>query len=364
MNLLDALAAICVHKETKEVYFVSLAMDPNAVTLHVSSNENVPATVATHLCKIRGQLKELRKVLDIPPIPPDSETSPDPNKTQLRADHEFQLQRTIYEYSYCKLRQRFVKRAPAILDRFETTTKKLQASPEDAELLHLTHWYLKHIQDLLRNDKPTNSLTDLIQTIDEMSRAWWSHLNAAGKEDILTQWDDLLCADQNRKWSLRCLLEKLFTLHHHIHTITHIAWSHRLLPFLQGQFTVVSVPASCWDISLSFSPQNILPVIFPQGEQKELPVYDELLKRLKEKLDKEEITLKKGTNLSIKAAVHAECTLLVYHLQHPIPTPYHYLGGSKLSCHGCATLFSSFNLVAESFHLPKIFTKGYNKIYL
>lgn len=240
----------------------------------------------------------------------------------------------------------------------------MQASPEDAELLHLTHWYLKHIQDLLRNDKPTNSLTDLIQTIDEMSRAWWSHLNAAGKEDILTQWDDLLCADQNRKWSLRCLLEKLFTLHHHIHTITHIAWSHRLLPFLQGQFTVVSVPASCWDISLSFSPQNILPVIFPQGEQKELPVYDELLKRLKEKLDKEEITLKKGTNLSIKAAVHAECTLLVYHLQHPIPTPYHYLGGSKLSCHGCATLFSSFNLVAESFHLPKIFTKGYNKIYL
>ena len=31
--------------------------------------------------------------------------------------------------------------------------------------------------------------------------------------------------------------------------------------------------------------------------------------------------------------------------------PYHYFGGSKLSCHGCATLFSSFNLVAESFLL-------------
>ena len=95
-----------------------------------------------------------------------------------------------------------------------------------------------------------------------------------------------LDADRNRKLSLRRLLEKLFTLHHHIRTITRIAWSRRLSPFLEGQFDVVSVPAARGDISITFSQQDVLPVIFPLGEQKELPVCDELLKRLQEKSEK------------------------------------------------------------------------------
>lgn len=262
--------------------------------------------------------------------------------------------------------------------------KSFQANDKDAKLLRLTRWALEHIQGLLQNDRPPRSLTDLIQTIDEMSLGWRDHLNAAGNEDILTRWDNLiresgltfriyeaiphvllLDADRNRKLSLRRLLKKLFTLHHYIRTITRIAWSRRLSPFLEGQFDVVSVPAARGDISITFSQQDVLPVIFPPGERKELPVCDELLKRPQEKAKNEGIELKKGTKLSMKADVHAEFTLLAYHLQHPNINPYHYFGGSKLSCYGCATLFSSFNLVAESFHLPQFFTKGcHNKIYL
>jgi hypothetical protein len=82
MDLLDALAAVCIRREKGEVFFVSLAMDLNAATLYVSSNETVPATVISHLCKIRGQLKELRAVVEPNPlIPADNERSPDPNKT-------------------------------------------------------------------------------------------------------------------------------------------------------------------------------------------------------------------------------------------------------------------------------------------
>lgn len=67
MDLLDAVAAVCIRKEKAEVFFVSLAMDPKAATLYVSSNESVPATVISHLHKIRGQLKELRKVVEPSP---------------------------------------------------------------------------------------------------------------------------------------------------------------------------------------------------------------------------------------------------------------------------------------------------------
>jgi hypothetical protein len=49
VDLLDALAAVCIRKEKGEVFFVSLAMDPKAVTLYVSSNESVPATAHCYL---------------------------------------------------------------------------------------------------------------------------------------------------------------------------------------------------------------------------------------------------------------------------------------------------------------------------
>jgi hypothetical protein len=120
-----------------------------------------------------------------------------------------------------------------------------------------------------------------------MRQRWQNHLKAVGDEDILTHWDNLirksglafrkvydnrahlllLNVDQNRILSLRRLLEKLFTLHHHIRANTCIAWSRRLSLFLEGQFNVVSVPAARGDISIKFSQQNVLAIIFPQGKR-------------------------------------------------------------------------------------------------
>lgn len=381
MDLLDALAAVCVWKEEKQVMFVSLSMtmDPKAATLYVSSNETVPATVTSHLRIIRGQLKELQSVV-VPKqssvvvpkqsIPPDIETSPDPSKTQARTEGELKIQKTIYEYSYGKLRQRFNKWAPDILAKYDAFTKSSNLNIQDATLLQATHLALKHIQSLLRSKRPPPDLSRLIWMIDKLSGSWQDHLNAAGIEEILTRWDNYidagrLDAGRNRKLSLRRLLKKLFTLHHHIRTIMRIAWSRRLSPFLDGQFDVVAVPAACYDISIRVSEQAVLPVIFPAREQKHLPIYDDILKRLQEKAESEGVKIEKGKLSMKQAAVHAECTLLAYHIQHPNIHPYCYFGGSKLSCHGCATFFSSYNLVAESFHLPQFFTKGsHNKIYL
>jgi hypothetical protein len=87
---------------------------------------------------------------------------------------------------------------------------------------------------------------------------------------------------------------------------------------------VVSVPAGHGDVAVKFSRQNVLPVIFPPGEPAEQAVYDELLKRLQTKANNEGIELKNGTELSMRAQhVHAECTLLAYHLQHPQIDPCH-----------------------------------------
>ena len=66
LDVLDAIASICV--VDREVYFVSLAMDPNHATLYVSTNGKVPATVTAHLLGIRRGLEELKAVLEPGPL--------------------------------------------------------------------------------------------------------------------------------------------------------------------------------------------------------------------------------------------------------------------------------------------------------
>jgi len=56
LDVLDALAAICVHNEQGDVFFVSLAMGTDTATLYVSTNGTVPATLASHLHAIRREL--------------------------------------------------------------------------------------------------------------------------------------------------------------------------------------------------------------------------------------------------------------------------------------------------------------------
>lgn len=173
-----------------------------------------------------------------------------------------------------------------------------------------------------------------------------------------------LDVQRNRILSLRRLLEKLLRLHFHVHTIARIAWSRRLAPVLEGEFKVICVPATQSDISVKFSYQDVSSVIFPPGDQTnesvKIAVYRKLLKQVQTKAKGQGIDFDKGSSpeISMTVNIHAESNLLVYHLRHPLTHPYFYFGGSKLSCHACATLFSSFNRVAESFEHRQYFTKG------
>jgi len=398
MSLLDALAAICVRKEKGDVFFVSLTVEHNSVTLYVSSNETVPPTLISHLHKIWAQLKKSQAVTNLDPsIPADSScSSSSPNNAKSWSDAELEVYETIWQYSYKKLRRRFLKRAPAILAQYHDIKTSLDTSGiEDTMFLVATGELLKKIHASLMEDVPPSgpALTYLVNAIEIIE---WLSLGkqkvGGGESKILSKWDSsirksiltfhtYLCiliahllfldVQKDSKLSLRQLLEKLSTFQHHIHTITRIARHSRFAPILEGQFKVVPIPVAHGDISINFSQEYILPIIFPPGkplkQDIKLAVYDELLKRLQEKAGEEGIDMKKGTvpELSMKANVHAECTLLAYHLQHLEINPYQYFGGSTLSCHGCGLLFNSFNFLAESLHLPQFFTRGWHKkIYL
>ena len=131
LDVLDALAAICVRHKGD----VSLTVDPNYTTLHVSTNGTVPATLNAHLHKIQGQLKKLNSDAASGPLTlADTIDFPDPNNTQSRMDGELGLQRIIYEYSYQKVQRRFSKRGPGILDQYDDTMASLEANnvPEDS----------------------------------------------------------------------------------------------------------------------------------------------------------------------------------------------------------------------------------------
>jgi hypothetical protein len=153
---LDALAAICVRKEKGQVFCVSMSMEANAVTLFVFSNETVLTTVTSHLQKIRGQLKALKAIVEFDPgiAAAESDSSPDPNKIQSRADGEIVLQKTIYEHSYNKFRRRFLKRARAILKEYDTILERMKNSydftKDDIDFLSETRQLLQKIHPVER----------------------------------------------------------------------------------------------------------------------------------------------------------------------------------------------------------------------
>jgi len=191
MDLLDALAATCVQKEKGETFFVSLAMDSDSTTLYVSSNKTVPATVTNYLRRIRGQLKQLHDVLEF-----DSSTTTENEKSpQPRTEGELELQKTIYEHTYLKLRRRFLKRAPAILKEYASVMASLQTegiTTDDATVLDLVQKLLQWMEKRLRQVKLPGGqdLVFMIKGIEAMSVD--NRLKGVGDVNIVTRWDNLI----------------------------------------------------------------------------------------------------------------------------------------------------------------------------
>ncbi|KIM39079.1 hypothetical protein M413DRAFT_19880 [Hebeloma cylindrosporum] len=214
---------------------------------------------------------------------------------------------SIYHHCYKKVQKRFNKRGLAILSHYDAIIKGLEAknSADDGEDLAHTRFALENIRDCLQCENSQGScLTNLIEALDALNDAWWP------------------------RRTVRRFLQKMLILHQHIRAILRIAWSTRLSPFLKGTFNIVPVPPTLRKLSVEFTPEKVFSVTFSQQG-------------------------KLNTN------VHAECRLLAYHHQRPEIQPYRYFGGSKLSCHGCATFFRAFNDSAKIFdHLPQYYTKG------
>jgi len=192
MDLLDALAAICVHNEKGETFFVSLAMDSDSTTLYVSSNKTVPLTITNYLHRIRGQLKQLHDALELDPTT-SNEISPNQIDTQRRTEGELELQKTIYEHTYLKLRRRFFKRAPAILKRYPSIMDSLQhegITTDEATVLQLVQQLLQFMEKWLQLEKlPAHQ--DLVHLISGIAALCVDN-RLKGDVNIMTRWDNLI----------------------------------------------------------------------------------------------------------------------------------------------------------------------------
>ena len=196
-HVLDALAAICVHKDKGDVFFVSLAMDSTDATLYVSTNGTVPPPVIAHLHAIQKQLKELRDVLEFTSPPSTDIDSPDPNITESWGAGELNLQRIIYGHSYRKLRQCYQKRGPEILAQYDAMTEILRGKYNigyyDNLLLDKTKVSLQIIGENLTRAPQEPFFTILIKTIASLSKGWKKNLDDMEENGLLSRWDSSTC---------------------------------------------------------------------------------------------------------------------------------------------------------------------------
>ena len=102
------------------------------------------------------------------------------------------LQKITYEHTYLKLRQRFLKRGPAILKEYpaiEDILKREGITTEEAALLQSAHKILKFMESVLQSKKlPAGAnLHFMITGIASIAadKRWKG-------EGIVTRWDNLI----------------------------------------------------------------------------------------------------------------------------------------------------------------------------
>ncbi|KZT00084.1 uncharacterized protein LAESUDRAFT_732588, partial [Laetiporus sulphureus 93-53] len=157
-------------------------------------------------------------------------------------------------------------------------------------------------------------------------------------------------------FDFRRFMEKVYSLHTHIHTLLRAATSPRRKVMFHAELDVVLVqPYAALSRPFSFSEEDIGSFIESLSES-ETPHEEEEESKSEEQetrpfTSRERLLAQLGESYSKTSQVvdlsrqipHCECTLLVYHTTTSTDLPPHpYIGVSKLSCYPCYLFFEAY----------------------
>ncbi|KDQ13778.1 hypothetical protein BOTBODRAFT_175209 [Botryobasidium botryosum FD-172 SS1] len=334
--LLDALAAICPHKEG-QVYAVTMSLSAEKVTLFVSENKLVSKEATDHLESVWDSVVAINRAAH---GAPPSVGAPSVCLAELIR----QLKVKIYTFSHAWLKARLAKRwallEPFLLDYRETLGRDFIV-------------YFVSLQRALYDESPNFRIVaaefDDISKLPESqdfkgSEAKWAIQERgwiARNEALVNEWK----GENGRAFAPHRCIAKLFAFHTHVQSIINVALSRRLSTYLSSStIKVVPVePRVCSDIRAALTIEDIDAAIRAHidateySEKYEAAVKD-AIKR---------VAIAQETN--IERSAHCECSLLAYHLQHPEINPLRYIAVSKPPCFACRVFFRFYNRHAREF---------------
>ncbi|KDQ19925.1 hypothetical protein BOTBODRAFT_27340 [Botryobasidium botryosum FD-172 SS1] len=164
----------------------------------------------------------------------------------------------------------------------------------------------------------------------------------------------------SKKFSPHHCIAKLLSLDKHIQSITQVALSRRLSPYLRtSTFNPIPVPP------YTVAYESVAPTV----EDVQAAIRENI--GVADSNDEYETVVKDTTKRVKTPAVydaelnaHCGCSLLAYHLKHPRIVPLRYIGVSKSLCFACQTFFTLYNQHARAFgQAPFCFKAANWKLY-
>ncbi|KDQ13775.1 hypothetical protein BOTBODRAFT_55816 [Botryobasidium botryosum FD-172 SS1] len=351
--LLDALAAICSHKEG-EVYAVTMSLSSEKVTLFATENKPVSKKVTDYLQSVCDDVVEInRKVHGLHPPSNSSPLAPSGRPTELVQE----LKEKIYKHCRGRLKKRLAKRwsllEPFILEntealglefvvRLESLKEELFVKSPDFEIVA----------------GEFDALSKLLASRDfKGSEAKWAFLEygwANKNEALINAWK----GGKDKAFAPHRCIAKLFSLHTHIKSIIKVALSRRLSTYLStSEIKVVPVvPCIRSDIQVAPTMEDIDTAVRAHIDATNNSDYEAAVRAVTKR-----VTIPRET--TIELTVHCECSLLAYHLQHPETRPLRYIGVSKPFCFACQIYFELYNQHAPDSGQRWYFKGGHGKLY-
>jgi hypothetical protein len=366
---------------------VSSSITRTRCKLWVAQNGPVPDKVLSQLRKIWGRLQDIGNALASADDNPEKE-SPDLTADSVAFEHESQLREDIYTFSFAKIQRRILQKSddwkevlghmqeyrdphddtvfPRLgrhltllfrLTRHATASRTpIKAVSKCAQLAYVA------FSPLLLNVSPLSALGTFARLLP--SKPIVISVNPAA---LLTR---LSIATLN--FPLRHRLEKIFSVEDHIESIMKFAISPRLRPYMAMKLDVEPVPppaktrAESFDIrraTLRTRISECVQLIGGDPSDDELEAaYDRIISNIKNSPNFI------GDMFETPGCQHAECTILLHHLQNPETSPYNYFGVSKLSCVACHLFFAMYrqtveirNWTGQFPRFPPYFTRGTHK---
>ena len=367
-SFITALAAISVARPRQDVIAVTLDPRPHWTEIYIATNGNVQQSVKDHICGVWSSLTQLSK-----------------HSVQIRLPltAKWQTITQIYRFTWQKFQQRVKKRADVCTLYFQDALNLKGPFTKDEldELRRIEPIFQEILASSQLEDPSKEDLKSLAKSIDKLSRRLMPLLSDDAEDRLMLKFQrfgskcircidthfhkiDVMCPELSRDYlDVERYMEKIVSLRNSINALFRIAQNKKFKQWFSTPLHMTLVQGKSQTFLVDMNNPDLLRQCFG-GEQAVAQAHDRWQSKVVAQVHSELTSTSRhqSNKFNSTVRVHCECAMVVFLEQRPNETLIHFIGVSKLCCHGCYVFIRAYN--DRNVRIRYEFAGTHGKVYI